>query len=497
MTQRAQFWTAFTLLACAVLFRALPFVWWPSLHFDSDQATVGLMARHISEGRAFPLYYYGQTYMLAVEAYAAAPFMWALGATVTALKLPLLIVNVAVVFVLLRLLVRDAALSPWVASIAVLPLALPAAPIAARTTEAMGGNVEPWLYVLLLWMVRGRPFAFGTVLGIGMLHREFTAYAAAALIIVDALGLLSAPVRRVYFSDRAKHWALAAVAWVAVRAAAGILQPFGSAWGPGTHGDDLWMPPVDDVGRYLCFAPETWAERSRLLVSDHLPRLFGGVGAPLFDYGVHTGVYSGQPGLGAWVGLITVAGFAGGTSFWWSQRRLTNAPPIPHIGGYLVLVGVISTLVYGYLSCSAIRVETLRYNLLGMFVPVGALVMGLQAWRNTTARAALAAAVVLWCAVNALDMVALIREYRSHPLVDYRQVLADDLVARGVTSARAPFRAAYHVTFLAGERVRIAATDFTRIRAYTEEAARSGAPTISDTSCRQGTPLNNGQYLCP
>jgi len=94
-------------------------------------------------------------------------------------------------------------------------------------------------------------------------------------------------------------------------------------------------------------------------------------------------------------------------------------------------------------------------------------------------------------------MVALIREYRSHSLVDYRQVLADDLVARGVTSARAPFRAAYHVTFLAGERVRIAATDFTRIRAYTEEAARSGAPTLSDTSCRQGTPLNNGQYLCP
>ena len=125
------------------------------------------------------------------------------------------------------------------------------------------------------------------------------------------------------------------------------------------------------------------------------------------------------------------------------------------------------------------------------------IVMALQAWRNPIARAALAAAVLLWCAVNALDMAALIREYRSRPLVDYRLVLADDLVARGVTSARAPFRAAYHVTFLAGERVRTAATDFTRIRAYTEEAARTAAPTISDTACAQGTPLNNGQYLCP
>ena len=31
--------------------------------FDSDQAIVGLMAKHLSELRAFPVFFYGQTYM--------------------------------------------------------------------------------------------------------------------------------------------------------------------------------------------------------------------------------------------------------------------------------------------------------------------------------------------------------------------------------------------------------------------------------------------------
>ena len=73
------------LLAGLVLLRAFPFVWWTGTHFDSDQAVVGLMAKHISEGRAWPLYFYGQNYMLAVEAYLAAPVMWVIGVSVLAL----------------------------------------------------------------------------------------------------------------------------------------------------------------------------------------------------------------------------------------------------------------------------------------------------------------------------------------------------------------------------------------------------------------------------
>ena len=65
-------------------------------YFDSDQAVVGLMAKHLSELRDFPLFFYGQNYMLGVQAWIAAPFVWLGGATVTMIRLPLLIINATV-----------------------------------------------------------------------------------------------------------------------------------------------------------------------------------------------------------------------------------------------------------------------------------------------------------------------------------------------------------------------------------------------------------------
>ncbi len=44
----------------AVLLRGAVFVWWEQASFDSDQAVTGLMAKHLSEGLAFPLFFYGQ-----------------------------------------------------------------------------------------------------------------------------------------------------------------------------------------------------------------------------------------------------------------------------------------------------------------------------------------------------------------------------------------------------------------------------------------------------
>jgi hypothetical protein len=55
-------------LAALVVVRSAVFVFAPASHFDSDQAVTGLMAKHLSELRALPLFWYGQTYMLGVEA---------------------------------------------------------------------------------------------------------------------------------------------------------------------------------------------------------------------------------------------------------------------------------------------------------------------------------------------------------------------------------------------------------------------------------------------
>src|SRR6185503_3658219 len=107
-------------LAALVVLRSLVFVGWPASHFDSDQAVTGLMAKHLSELRAFPVFWYGQTYMLGVEAWLAAPMMALFGATVTALKLPLLAINVAVALLLFHGLTRDNGVEPMRAGFATL-----------------------------------------------------------------------------------------------------------------------------------------------------------------------------------------------------------------------------------------------------------------------------------------------------------------------------------------------------------------------------------------
>lgn len=513
MSSRTIFWLTALLLAALVLLRAFPFVWWSGTHFDSDQAIVGLMAKHISEGRAFPLYYYGQNYMLAVEAYLAAPVMLVAGPTVTALKTPLVVINLAIVILLLRILVREARLHPFVAAVAVLPIALPAAGIAARVTEANGGNVEPWLYVLLLWVVRDRPWWLGGILGFGMLQREFVVYGALALLAMDTMTALTSGAVTAQSGVVARRWAVAGIAFVAVRAVAGVLQPFANGLGPGTTGDDpvLLGAVVDTIGGRVCFEPAAWPLRANLLVTDHLPRLIGGVPAPLRDYGVLTGVFSGVSGLGVWVGALTLIGLTSGTWHWFAVRRRAAAgtPHSPvtatasaaqqgtaHVGGYLVLVGLISTVVYGFATCSDIKVQTMRYNLLGVFIPVGALVMALQTWTLPAVRAGFGAAVALWCALNTADVVALTREYRTHPPVDQRQAEADDLERREVAISWSRFRNAYHITFLAQERVRVSANDFTRIRSYADEAGMAQAPTLAEQPCAGGEALPSGIFLC-
>ena len=95
----------FTLAAGLVLLRSAVFVFFDAV-FDSDQAIVGLMAKHLSDGRTFPVFTYGQDYQLAIEAWIAAPLFWLFGPSVVALKLPLLAINIMLAVLLIALLER-------------------------------------------------------------------------------------------------------------------------------------------------------------------------------------------------------------------------------------------------------------------------------------------------------------------------------------------------------------------------------------------------------
>src|SRR5437764_565496 len=93
--------------AAVVVARAAIFIFREQSYFDADQAVIGLMGKHLSELRAFPLFLYGQNYILAVEAWMAALSFRLFGVSVVALKLPLLAVNLVFVFLLIRLLQRE------------------------------------------------------------------------------------------------------------------------------------------------------------------------------------------------------------------------------------------------------------------------------------------------------------------------------------------------------------------------------------------------------
>src|SRR5262245_40947902 len=115
---------AAAIVLLVVLARSLVFVFWEQSYYDSDQAIVGLMAKHLIEGRAFPVFFYGQTYMLGVEAYLAAPVFLVAGVSVAALKFPLLLINLGVALMLLRTLEREVGLRPYVAMLPVLFFAI-------------------------------------------------------------------------------------------------------------------------------------------------------------------------------------------------------------------------------------------------------------------------------------------------------------------------------------------------------------------------------------
>jgi hypothetical protein len=215
-----------------VLFRSLLFAFRP-LSFDSDEAVMGLMGKHLMQARALPLFLYGQNYILAVEAWMAVPMFMLFGVTMVALKLPLLIINIAAACLLVRLLEREAGLRPVLALIASLFFLIPAPITASTLMSANGGNVEPFLYVLLLWIARRHPIWSGVILGVGCVHREFTIYAAMALAGVLAIDgtWRSKDARR----SLAGTLGVAAAVWIAIQ----FVKPYGSALGPGTTIQDV------------------------------------------------------------------------------------------------------------------------------------------------------------------------------------------------------------------------------------------------------------------
>ncbi|HWW85315.1 MAG TPA: hypothetical protein VNZ26_17015 [Vicinamibacterales bacterium] len=482
----------FVAVIALVLFRSAMFVFKPGLDFDSDQATFGLMGKHLAEGRAFPLFIYGQNYLLAVEAWLAAPVFMLFGVSVATLKLPLLVINLVVGILIVALVRREVGLPPVVALVVSLPFVL--APPEASTTmlKTLGGTVEPLLYVLLLWVTRRRPLWFGLVAGIGVLQREFTAYGVAAVLLVDAA--TGALRQKAVWTGYLRALRVVAEVWLVVQ----FLKPLASGSGPGTTGAQL-LPGVEadnfvNALHRTCFDVRVALAGLRGLVTLHWPRLFGIEMRPLTAFGLVGDSVQGVPGAAWFFGPAVLLMLIGAVASAWtdagSWKRYQFAV-------YLMVVGALSAGMLALGRCG--MVETLRYDLLSILGAVGFLTWFFTVERHLWMRRAAVTTLLVWAAISVVGHARIWTEYESlHPPVADKVLIMRNLEARGIRYASADYWLAYYITFMANERIIIDATDFRRIAAYEPivSAHRAESVRISRTRCDAGKLIIEGVYFC-
>jgi hypothetical protein len=467
--------------------RSAVFIIYPQSFFDSDQAIVGLMAKHLLEGRAFPLFFYGQTYLLGVEAWVAALFFAVAGPTVAALHVAILSFNLAAAALLVVGLVRWGALTPFQAFVASLFFTLAPPFTAAQLIEANGANIGPFLYVVALWFLRDRPIWFGVVLGIGVLNREFTIYAVPVLVAVQLLA------GSLFRADRLRTWLMAAAVFLAVWQSVDALKPFADLMGPGTRGKLVHGEGGSIVGNVMArtsVAPAALAERSGAMVREYFPRQIGVVHIE------STAVPQGRDWL-FWPAVIALT-LALARTLWvmWRARRQVGWPDTS-FAWYLQGIGVMAAM--GYVLTRPVGEPVDRYMLLTIYGPVGLVALFLAIEPMAWLRRGMMALVLGWAFVSAADHARLFAHYWSGKEPDEAQRIADELVARHIDVAAAGYWRAYKLTFLAKERVQIASTDMVRVEEYDARAQKAGDRllVLQPSACISDQPPVRGWYLCP
>ena len=486
---RGELAIALAIAAVLVLFRSFIFLAYEAF-FDSDQAIVGLMAKHLVEGRAFPLIFYGQPYMLAVEAWLAAPFVFLAGPTVAALRTAVILLNMTVAALLIVGLWKGVGLRPLYGLVASLFFVFAPPFMSAQIVEACGGNIEPFVYVLILWMVRQRPVWFGGVLAIGFLNREFSAYAVPAILAGEIF------TGTLFRADTMRRWLVAFVVFLAVHGTVNALRPYADLKGPGTRGAAVAQGAASSVDNILVRTNvDVRALPSRFvtLATDVLPTMIGG---KRVDGGFAS---QGRNWVAVPIGLAFVAAFLRMGVLVrraYAGRRALVPETIQAVSfaWYVLAIGVIAAL-----ACIVTRPMQdlpLRYILLALYIPIGTLAAWLALEPRAVFRHAIVAVMCGWAMLSTADHVREMRRFAAVTEPDEIRVLADALVQRGVTVAEATYWRAYKLTYLTGERVKVSSSDYVRIDEYQKLAHQdTHLMRIQETPCLNGERVARW-YLC-
>lgn len=174
--------------------------------FNSDEAIVALMARHILQGQ-HPVFFYGQAYMGSLDAYLVAGGFWLLGQSVWVIRLVQTLLYLSVMLTTLWL--ARAAYASWqVGLAAIFLLAIPTVNMTLYTTASLGGYGEALLignFILLTTLSiqtdwRRNPFqgkrwkwvCLGLLSGFGLWAFGLTlVFSLAAFIFLCLYGLMS------------------------------------------------------------------------------------------------------------------------------------------------------------------------------------------------------------------------------------------------------------------------------------------------------------------
>jgi hypothetical protein len=281
------------------------------------------------------------------------------------------------------------------------------------------------------------------------------------------------------------------VVFLAVWQAVQALQPYSDLMGPGTRGQLLGGfagSQVSNLAGRVTVDVDSVPSRIEAMGRLHVPRMLGAI------------VY--EDGIGrrrSWLMWLLAAGLIAAllrTALVVHRRARSNGLRSLRraaFGWYLLAVGGLAAAAY--LAARPVSEEYSRYGLLVILMPIGLVGVLLSLDSQRAVRAVAIAAVLAWAAISLTDTTRLYLRYSSAE-PDELRVLADALVARKVRTADAPYWTAYAVTFLSGERVRVASTDFVRITEYQAAAATDpGAIHVREQPCVHGERVARW-YLC-
>lgn len=196
-----------------------------------------------------------------------------------------------------------------------------------------------------------------------------------------------------------------------------------------------------------------------------------------------------------WVGYLLGLALAAATVRLSVLLLRRSSKPAPSFAWYVLGVGAVAALAYAVTRPGGEVTE--RYILLSLFIPVGVTALWLSTEPDPRVRRAVVA-LALGCAVlGGIDHWREFDRYRSGKVPNPVRELVTALDARGISLAEAPYWRAYKLTFMTGERVKVASTDVARITEYQRlaQAAGDALVRISESPCDGGERIGDW-FLC-